>query len=145
MKGKTQVKRGIGIGIKSDGTPRGTKILTDEGKQISGVTKVEFKIETDDVMRARLDVLCFNVDDVKAELDKVRIVTSNGRDIVDWLNRNLLDAEIAGNHERAQAFRDMRLFLFNNIDHRYIDLTGLGDKYVQSAFNPAYEGTNEHD
>lgn len=50
------------VRIISDGTARGTKVLTADGNPVSGLTGVVFRAEIDDVNRAELSLLCAVID-----------------------------------------------------------------------------------
>jgi hypothetical protein len=50
------------VKIISDGTPRGTKVLTADGSPVTGLTGIIFRADIDDVNRAELSLSCALID-----------------------------------------------------------------------------------
>lgn len=50
------------VRIISDGTARGTKVLTPDGSPVAGLTGVVFRAEIDDLNRAELNLVCAAID-----------------------------------------------------------------------------------
>lgn len=53
----TRAQAGTWLRIKSDGTPHGTRIETEDGQMIRGVQGVEWRLELGSVARVTIDVV----------------------------------------------------------------------------------------
>jgi len=58
--------------IESDGTSRNTKVVTDEGKVIMGITRIDIHIEKDDEVTAIIRIIQpkLKLKNVKAKIIK---------------------------------------------------------------------------